>query len=126
MLTNKFSRGRVEEQMNSLLGLKQETIGKTQARQAFLPLIDELDEKAKAVRITDHEEPVAMLIGYNHWSAIVSKLTGFMKPTSDKGRIELMGSVKIIGNLEAGSRSIGKKFEKAINKSSKKLKESLR
>lgn len=125
MTANKFYQDKIERQVNSLLGLKQETIGKTQVRQGFLPLIDELDQAAKAVKITDHEEPVAMLIGYEHWSAVVSKLSTFIKPISTKPQIELMGSVKIIGDLEAGSKRIAKEFRRAINKSGKKLREEL-
>jgi hypothetical protein len=126
MATYKFYQDKIEQQVNSLLGLKQETIGKTQVRQSFLPLIDELDQTAKAVKITDHEEPVAILIGYEHWSAVISKLSGFIKPISPKPKIELMGSVKIIGDLQAGSKKIAKEFRKAINKSGKKLREELR
>lgn len=126
MVTNRFYQDALEEQIGSLLGLKQETIGKTQARQALLPLIDQLESAAKAVKITDHEEPVAVLIGYGHWSAIISKLSGFMKPVSKKPKIELMGSVKIIGDLDAGSKCIAKEFKKAISISAKKLKEELR
>ena len=118
-MTNKPYQDSVEQQIGLLLGLKQQTVGKTQARQAFLPLIGELDNLAKTVKITDREEPVAVLISYNHWSAIISKLAMFMKPASSKPKIELMGSVKMIGDLESASKRISKEFEKSIIKSGK-------
>ncbi len=99
--------------MALLLGLKQKTIGKTEARQRLLPLINELDQSNKAVEITDHDKPVAVLIGYHHWSAVISKLSASAKLISVKPKIELMGSVKIIGDLEAAGKRMTKEFEKA-------------
>jgi len=126
MVVSKPYLDKIEREIDSMLGLKQETIGKTQARQTFLPLIDELDQTAKAVKITDHEEPVAVLIGYSHWSAVISKLSAFMKPISTAPTIELMGSVKIVGDLEVSSKRIAKEFKKAIHKSGRKLRKELR
>jgi len=41
----------IERQAVTLLGLKQETIGKTQARQEFLPLVDKLEKKLQLFKL---------------------------------------------------------------------------
>jgi PHD/YefM family antitoxin component YafN of YafNO toxin-antitoxin module len=106
----------VETNAHVLLGLEQESMTKTRARQQFLPLVNELTKCSKAVRITDHDEPAAVLVGYNHWSALISKLSMLSKPFA-KPKKSLMGSVKILGDLEQGSKEAAALFEEAINKS---------
>ncbi len=70
MVVNKAQQNTIEQQMALLLGLKQKTIGKTEARQ--------------------------------------------------------MGSVKIIGDLEATGKRMTKEFEKATKESGRKLRKELR
>ena len=111
----------IEQQAMALFNIQQESLGKTEARQSFLPLVDELSHSAKAIEITDHQMPVAVLVGYSQWSAIISKLAVLMKPAKATTRVNLIGSVKIIGDLEAGSKRAAEQFRKSINRSSKIL-----
>lgn len=106
----------VEKNAEVLLGLNKQSISKTKAREQFLPLVNELTRFTKAVQITDHDQPVAVLVSYNHWSALISKLSMLSKPQSQP-RSNLMGSVKIIGDLEQGSKEAADQFENAVRKS---------
>ena len=111
----------VEQQAMALFNIKQETVGKTEARQSFLPLVDELSHSAKAIEITDHQMPVAVLVGYSQWSAIISKLAMLMKPAKTTTKVNLIGSVKIVGDLEVASKRAAEQFRKSINKSGRIL-----
>ncbi len=110
----------IEQNALTLLGLNHQSLSKTKARQQFLPLVNELAQSTKAVQITDHEQPVAVLVSYNHWSALLSKLSMLSKPVQGL-KFNLMGSVKIIADLESGSQEAAAQFEEAIQKSAETL-----
>jgi len=61
-----------------------------------------------------------MLISYSHWIAILTRLAVLAKPMPEP-KFDLIGSIKIKGDLEAGSREITQMFKKAIKKSAKAL-----
>ncbi len=112
----------LEKQVVAFLGVKPESIGKTQARQNFLPLVDKLSRSVSAVRITEHDKPVAMLLSYNHWLALVSKIAMLSKKDLLTGkRPNLIGSIELIGDLEAGSQFAAEVFTLSIKKSAEKL-----
>jgi len=101
-----------------LFGIKSSRIGKTEARQKFLPLVSELANQPGAIEITDHDRPVAVLVSYSHWSAIISKLARSMDKDSV---VDLRGSVKIIGDLEAASKEAGQELLRSVERRAKNL-----
>lgn len=120
MSSNKTPKNYIHDQASALLGLGTESIGKTQARQAFLPLVDDLKKRPRTIEITDRETPVAVLLAYEHYAALVSqlsKLTGKVP----RRKLDLRGSVVILGDIEAGSRKIAEDFQKAIERSAASL-----
>jgi antitoxin (DNA-binding transcriptional repressor) of toxin-antitoxin stability system len=118
---NNLHKDTIEHQTAALFGLKKETMGKTKVRKEFLPLVAELPHGSKTVEITDRDKPVAVLISYTHWSAIISKLTLLMNPTVTIPTIDLIGSVLFIGNPDTAHKKSTNRFKKAIKKSGRKL-----
>lgn len=112
----------MEKQVAAVLGLTVKSVGKTHALQNFLPLVDGLNQTCSAIEITDHEMPVAMLLSYNHWIALVRKLTMHSsKGALPVARPDLMGSVKILGDLEQGRAEVAALFASSIEQSAEKL-----
>ncbi len=101
-----------------LLGIKPTRIGKTEARQNFLPLVSELVRQPGAIEITDHDQPVAVLVSHSHWAAIMSKLA---QSNNQSPPVDLRGSVKIIGDLEAASKEAGQELLQSVKRRAKNL-----
>ncbi|HEY9778352.1 MAG TPA: hypothetical protein V6C81_31610 [Planktothrix sp.] len=110
----------IEKQAAAILGVTPKSIGKTQARQNFLPLVDGLGKSASAIEITDHEKPVAMLLSYTHWLALISKLAMLSKG-EHHDRPNLIGSIQIVGDLEPASKKAAERFTRSIKETGEKL-----
>lgn len=97
------------------MGFTQKSIGKTQARKDFFPLVDSLTTSASAVEITDHDKPVAVLLSYQHYMALTSKLCMLAKSPAQPKSPNLIGSIKLkTGNLEAASEKIAEQFKQSL------------
>ncbi len=94
------------------LGLKSETMGKTQARQDFLPLVASLETNKRLIEITDQARPVAVLLSYEHWTMLISKLASLSD--IDSRRLDLKGSIQIVGNLDSASKEAGEMLMRAV------------
>src|ERR1700722_11067846 len=104
----------IEKQAALLLGVTQQSVGKTQARKEFFPLVDSLTSSAFAVEITDHDKPVAVLLSYHHYMALVSKLCMHANTAAQPKLPSLIGSIKIKSdNLEAASEKIARQFKQS-------------
>jgi len=116
------SKEDIERQAATLMGFTQQSVGKTQARKNFFPLVDSLTTSASAVEITDHDKPVAVLLSYEHYMALSSKLCMLAKtPAHPKSR-NLIGSIKLkTDNLEAASEKIAKKFKRSLKDTASSL-----
>lgn len=114
----------IEKKAANLMGLSQQSIGKTQARKEFFPLVDSLGENSSTIEITDHNKPVAVLLSYHHYIALTSKLCMLSKEQDqekDNGP-NLTGSIKIKSkSLEESSKKVADKFKKSLKESSKQL-----
>jgi len=105
----------IEKQAAKLLGLTRQTIGKTQARKDFFPLIDALSSDGLAVEITDHEKPVAVLLSYQNYVALTAKLCMLANASSKPHSPDLIGSVQITTrDLGAASERIARKFKTSL------------
>ena len=97
------------------------SMGKTQARKEFLPLVDAVAQGHTAVEITDHDKPVAVLLSYQNYVMMTSKLA-MLSPSLYESKPSLVGSVRILADdLEAASAEIADVFKTAIESSAKKL-----
>ncbi|CAN5458454.1 hypothetical protein BH11CYA1_BH11CYA1_00360 [soil metagenome] len=111
----------LQKQVVAILGEKPESVGKTQARQNFLPLVDALSQTGTAIEITDHDKPVAVLLSYSHWLAIIAKLTMLSKNDQVSLPLNLVGSIQITGDLAAGSKKAAAFFSQSLQKTVNKL-----
>jgi prevent-host-death family protein len=108
------------EKKAAALGLTPKTVGKTQARKEFFPLVDSLCSANSAVAITDHGEPVAVLLSYQNYVALTAKAcahAGSVKPQPPN----LIGSVIINSDLDAASKKIAGMFKVSLDGSAGKL-----
>ncbi|HEY9755102.1 MAG TPA: type II toxin-antitoxin system Phd/YefM family antitoxin [Oculatellaceae cyanobacterium] len=104
------------------LGLKRFSMGKTQARKQFFPLVDSLGHQHAAIEITDHDVPVAVLLSYENFVTMLSKLA-MLAPQVPEPKPSLLGSIEILSDdLEAASAEIAELFHSAIEESGKALK----
>ena len=107
--------GDLEKQAAALMGLKQRSVGKTQARREFFPLVDSLRTSDSAVEITDHDMPVAVLLSYHHYMALVAKLCMLSRVPTQAKSPNLIGSIKLkTDNLEEASAKVAKQFRKSL------------
>jgi hypothetical protein len=112
------SKEDIEKQAATLMGFTQQSVGKTQARKNFFPLVDSLTTSASAVQITDHDRPVAVLLSYQHYIALTGKLCMFAKTMAHQKPPNLIGSIKLkTDNLEAASERIAEQFQKSLKES---------
>ncbi len=112
----------IEQQASLLMGLTQQSVGKTRARKEFFPLVDSLNTSGSVVEITDHDRPVAVLLSYQHYIALASKLCMHAKVEDASKSPSLIGSVKIkTKNLEAASKRIARQFKQSIKDSAGEL-----
>ena len=112
----------IEKHAASLMGYTQQSIGKTQARKEFFPLVDALNTTSSVVEITDHDKPVAVLLSYQNYVALAAKLRMLTKASGQHIPPSLIGSIKIkTKNLEAASKRIADAFEKSRDETAGKL-----
>lgn len=102
------------------LGIAVQTIGKTQARKEFFPLVDSLNSANSAVEITDHDEPVAVLMSYKNYVALTAKASANLAPSKPK-KPNLLGSIVINSDLETASAKLADRFKSAIDDSAENL-----
>jgi len=112
----------IEQQAATLMGFTQQSVGKTQARKNFFPLVDSLTTAASAVEITDHDKPVAVLLSYQHYMALASKLCMLAKTPASPKSPNLIGSIKLkTDNLEAASEKIAEQFKRSLKDTASSL-----
>ncbi|MDQ5934689.1 MAG: Antitoxin [Cyanobacteriota bacterium erpe_2018_sw_21hr_WHONDRS-SW48-000092_B_bin.40] len=112
----------IEKQAAVLMGYTQQSIGKTQARKEFFPLVDALSTSSSVVEITDHDKPVAVLLSYQNYVALVAKLNMLTKASAQQPATNLMGSIRIkTNNLEAASQRVAARFSKSLDETAGKL-----
>ena len=116
------SKENIEKQAATLMGFTQQSIGKTQARKDFFPLVDSLTSSASAVEITDHDKPVAVLLSYEHYIALTSKLCMLAKTSAYPKSPNLIGSIKLrTDDLEAASEKAAEQFKQSRKDSASSL-----
>jgi PHD/YefM family antitoxin component YafN of YafNO toxin-antitoxin module len=104
------------------MGFTQQSVGKTQARKDFFPLVDSLTTSASAVEITDHDKPVAVLLSYQHYIALTSKLCMLAKSPAYPKPPSLISSIKLkTDNLEAASEKIAEQFKRSLKDATSSL-----
>lgn len=94
-----------------------EEVGKTEARQEFLRLVDELQEKGTSVAITDRGQKVAVMMGFKQYEALISILKAARKP----GKNPLAGSIQKVGDLDKTTSTVHSLFEQSVKKSAESI-----
>jgi prevent-host-death family protein len=96
------------------------SMGKSELRQAFLPLVSELQAHPKVVEITDRDRPVAVLLSYQHYTVLQALAKKAMTAGVHK-KVSIIGSVEILGDFEAASKEIAAEWEQAVERSAAEL-----
>jgi len=104
-----------------ILGLAHQSVGKSEARQRFFPLMKQLAQRPLAVEVMERNEGVAVMVSKVHFDALINKLWELLKPTAAPEANELMGCITIVGDLEEGSKRAATMFSEAIKKSAESL-----
>lgn len=116
------SQDNIKRKAAELMGLSQKSVGKTSARKNFFPLVDSLNQTTTVVEITDHDKPVAVLLSYDHYIALASKLCMLAKESHTPYSPNLIGSVKIKStDLDAASAKVAKQFKQSLKKTANNL-----
>jgi len=91
-------------------------LGKSEAREQFLPLIDAIVEGAGPISIADYGKPVAVLLSKQEYDWMLAQIK-----YQPKTKNSLRGSIVLLGDLEEGSREIAKMFQESIEKTAREL-----
>lgn len=92
-------------------------LGKSEAREKFLPLVRSVAQGGSPIEITEHGESIAVLVNYHQYELMRSRYAAEQQlQQSPVGTIEIL-----CGDLEAASREISDQLLKSINKSAKSL-----
>jgi prevent-host-death family protein len=94
-------------------------LGKTEARQEFLRLLNDLRDEHASVAITDRGEKVAVIMGYKHYQALIAVLNNGSR--EKLGTNPLSGAIKKVGNLKQSSKEIKALFEQSTKRFNKSL-----
>lgn len=95
-----------------------EELGKTEARQQFLSLVDGIDEQTKSLAITDRGKPVAVIMGYKQFKALVDVLKKNADATQQN---PFDGLVVHVGDLEKSNKKVNALFQKSLKKSAESI-----
>jgi prevent-host-death family protein len=90
-----------------------EELGKTEARQQFLSLVDSISHEAKSVAITDRGKRVAVIMGYKQFQVLMD-LLGKKNDTLQKNPLD--GLIVKVGNLDADSEKVNALFQASVKR----------
>ncbi len=112
----------VIQRLNKKVNLHKKILGKSEAREQFLPLIDAVAEGAAPISISDHGKPVAVLLSKQDYDWMVARMRIKSKTQiKSQPKNSLQGSIILLGDLEEGSREIVKMIQKSIEKTGREL-----
>ena len=92
-------------------------LGKTEARQAFLQLVDQVQEEQLPIAITDRGEKVAVMMSMKLYKSLLE----ILKPRSKPGINPFAGTFKTVGNLDKASAEVSTLIDKAVKKSARSI-----
>jgi PHD/YefM family antitoxin component YafN of YafNO toxin-antitoxin module len=101
--------------------LMPQTVSKTQARRNFFSLVDSLSSANAAVQITDHGEPVAVLLNYQNYVALTAEV--YPNAAHVKPQPNLIGSIVINSDLVTASKKLAGRFKVSLDESTSELRE---
>jgi prevent-host-death family protein len=92
------------------------TLGKSDARKQFLPIVDSVAQGIGPVEITDYGEVVAVLLSKHDFDWMQAQTVNKLKP-----KRRLCGLGQLLGDLQEGSKEIVESMQEGLKKSAKKL-----
>lgn len=92
------------------------TLGKSEARMQFLPLVDAVSQGAGPIEITDYGKVVAVLIGKHDFDWLLAHTKDKPSPT----RV-LRGLGRLMCDLEDGSKEITESLQSSLKRTAKEL-----
>ncbi|HEY9870732.1 MAG TPA: hypothetical protein V6D08_16315 [Candidatus Obscuribacterales bacterium] len=91
-------------------------LGKSEARDKFLPLVDELASRGGIVKITAYGKPVAVLMSHNDYLVLRAKAEQPLEP-----KRALVGCFELVGDLDEASKEVAAMIRKSIARSTNEL-----
>ncbi len=88
-------------------------LGKTEARQSFRQILDDLKNTPTLIAITDRGEKVAVIMGYKHFQILLAILN---QHRDQAGKNPLAGLIRKVGNLDKGKKKVGKLFQDSFKR----------
>lgn len=88
-------------------------LGKTEARQAFLRLLDDLQEESATLAITDRGEKVAVIMGYKQYKTLIAILEHHAQAV---GKNPLAGLITKVGDLDKSMAKVNTLFKQSFKK----------
>jgi len=105
----------VLESLDTKVDLRKKVLGKSEAREKFLPLIDAVARGAGPFSISDRGKAVAVLLSKQEYDWMLAQNKPKTQSRS-KPKNPLLGSIILLGDLEEGSRQIAEDIQKSIEK----------
>lgn len=91
-------------------------LGKTQAREQFAPLVEELAISGGVVEVTDYGKVAAVILGYQDYLWLLAQADKTFKPTK-----RLAGSAALLSDLNEASNEITASIFDSLAKSAREL-----
>lgn len=92
------------------------TLGKSEAREQFLPIVDAVAKGAGPFEISDHGRVVAVLLSKQEYDWMLAHTKEKVLPKKS-----LRGSIIVLGDLEEGSKQIAAEFQASLEKTASEL-----
>lgn len=91
-------------------------LGKSQARAQFLPLVEQVAAGGGPVEITDRGKVAAVLLGHDDYLQLLARAGAPLTQTRSA-----VGCLEILGDLEQGSREIGRRMRESLIRTAEEL-----
>lgn len=95
-------------------------LGKTEARQSFLRLLDGLESERTTFTITDRGEKVAVIMGYKQYLTLLHLVQKQQSAGAEK-KNPFEGLICRVGDLDQSKQRVNELFQKSIKKTRQKL-----
>jgi prevent-host-death family protein len=88
-------------------------LGKTEARQSFLQLLNELTKKPASVAVTDRGKRVAVIMAYQQYEALLNKAAQSQQKTNQS---PLVGLITDVEDFKTGQAEVDKVFKQSLKR----------
>lgn len=106
----------IQQHSSRLKNVSTYRLGKAEARTKFAPLVESLAANGGTVEITDYGTVAAVMLGYKDYMLLLAQARAPLKP-----KIQLRGSAKLVGDLEAATKDVSRLIIQSVKKTAAQL-----